>query len=79
MKNQPFMMGPTSARVRNLVGISWWPHGLKWFGEIGQNSLSRRKELQWHYSIPSKGRTGAAARQKLMACGRRFHVVERTL
>lgn len=44
-----------------------WPKGLVWFCFFETNHLTGKTETVWRSTIKSKGRTGAAARSRLMA------------
>lgn len=70
------LLGPVPDRVRAVLGDSWWPQGLRWnlLQEPRRNTVTGKLEARASYTIPSKGRTGAAGRQKLMAHGKRFSV-----
>ncbi|HEX7852087.1 MAG TPA: hypothetical protein VF503_00140 [Sphingobium sp.] len=56
----------TPHRVRQLTGVAFWPKGLHWF-EIEKPSHWRNASQALSYTIKSKGRTGAKARQALMS------------
>lgn len=60
---------PTSERVRRITGVIWWPKGLLWsLHYMPMWTVNGRRNVPVAtYTIKSKGRTGAAARAKLMA------------
>lgn len=52
---------PTPDRVRALTGLRYWPKGLRW-----HVAADHKGRAVASYTIASKGRNGARARQLLM-------------